>query len=183
MSAPPATRSAALCRTPAAPAGASTRGQTAATRDVPGRFARRWLVALAACAGVASASGTLTYCYPATLGSLRGALLVLHEISGDAAVLCSGFYLAVHLRRVWSMKRRRASRWSGFAGAGLWAVAALSGVYGQFVPLAGQSALWHVHVWSSLAAVLAVAAHGAWGLRGAGGRSGFDVSTNRNSRP
>lgn len=178
MSVPRAARSATPCRQPAGSAVAPPRAAGASTG-----LARGALVALAVCAGVATASGTLTYCYPATLGSLRGGLLVLHEISGDAALLFSGLYLAAHLPRVWSMQRRRLSRWSGFAGTGLWAVAALTGVYGQLVPIAGTSAVWHVHVWSSLAAVLAVAGHGAWGLRYAAGRRQPPVSIHDTLHP
>ena len=128
-------------------------------------IARRALIALVATASVAAVSGTLIYCYPSTLGAWRGPIVLIHELSGDAAILCSGIYLLAHLMRVWPLRRLRLSWWSGLAATAVWGVAALSGVYGQLKPLESGTWLWHAHVWTSLFSVVIGCLHGVWGLR------------------
>ena len=134
---------------------------------IPRRLAaaHRALAWLAASVVVATVSGTLVYCYPSTLGALGPWMRLLHELSGDAAIALSGVYLFLHLPCVWGMKRRRVSRWSGFVVLAVWVIAAATGVYGQLRPLSSGSALWLIHLISSVAAVVIAGFHGAWGFR------------------
>jgi hypothetical protein len=136
-----------------------------ASSSRPADLARRYLSLLAVCIGVAVVTGTFLLCYPTTMASLNPALVVLHDVSGDAAVLVSGLYLMVHLPRTWSMKRRAISRWSGFAALAVWIVAAATGVWGQVQDLSAVAALWWAHLISSLATVIIGCFHGVWGYR------------------
>ncbi len=144
--------------------------QAAARRRAPvargGRSAASALLGcLTGCVALAGVTGTLLYCYPLSLGVFRGTTVLIHELTGDGAVLLSACYLVVHLARVWRLKRRRVSRWSAWAALALWVVAAGTGVYGQFAPLPAGSPEWLAHVAGSLAALIVACFHGIWGVR------------------
>lgn len=128
-------------------------------------LARFWLLALIAALAVASVTGVLAFCYPVTLGPLRASVLLAHDVSGDLAVLASLGYLWLHLGRVWGLRRKALSWRTGLIGLGLWAVASLTGIYGQFRPLADSYALWLAHAVASVAFILLACFHGLWGLR------------------
>lgn len=140
---------------------------TGAVFVTPRRLAleHRILAWLAASVVVATLSGTLVYCYPSTLGVVAPGMRLLHELSGDTSIAFSGVYLFLHLPRVWGMKRRRVSRWSGYVVLAVWVIAAATGVYGQLRPLSPGSALWLIHLTTSVAAVVIAGFHGTWGFR------------------
>lgn len=127
--------------------------------------ARRALIAFITAIGVATTTGGLEYCYAGMLGGLLPWVAWLHEISGDAAILCSGVYLLLHLPRVWSMRRRALSWWSGVAALAVWLTISAAGVYWQFATLETGSALWLIHVIGSLGFVILACFHGVWGFR------------------
>lgn len=127
--------------------------------------ARQSLVALAALASVAVVTATGLYSYPETLAPVRGPLVFLHDVSGDAAVIVSALYLYLHLSRTWRMKKQRLSRYSGLLLVGLWAVTAVTGVYGQLFPLAQGTWSWRLHVVTSIAIIVLACFHGAWAYR------------------
>lgn len=128
------------------------------------------LIAFAWAATVCTATGVLTYCYSRSLGSWRPGLLWAHEISGDAAAILLVWYLTRHLRKTWALRTKRpASWWTGVVGAGGWAAAAATGVWGQFVALEPYGLAWWIHAIGSLIAVVVVCIHAAWGYRARAG--------------
>jgi hypothetical protein len=138
----------------------------AAARAQSTDLARRLLIALGILGFVVTTSGTLLFAYPSSIvGALRTATVWSHEITGDLTLGVLVWYLVVHLGRVWRMKRRQLSKWTGYASAGLWALAGGTGLYGQFVALTAGEAPWLVHLASSVALIVVVCFHGAWGLR------------------
>lgn len=117
-------------------------------------------------AAVCSTSAVLIYCYESSLAASRPALVAIHEYSGDAAAALLAVYLVQHLRRTWSLRQSRpVSWWTGLAGAVSWALAAASGVWGQFYPLPRYEALWWIHAAASFAAVVIASGHAAYGFR------------------
>lgn len=127
--------------------------------------ARQLLVVLAVLASIAAVSATGLYSYPETLAAIRTPMVLLHDVSGDLAVIISGLYLSQHLARTWRMKRQLLSRWSGIVVVALWAVAAATGVYGQLAPLEQGTWPWQLHFVTSLATIVLVCFHGAWAFR------------------
>lgn len=126
--------------------------------------ARPWLIAIAIVGCIATISGTLIYTYPETLGALIGPMRLSHEVSGDLSLILGVGYLNAHLRRVWRMKRRTASRWSGYVSIGAWIAAGATGVWGQISEMVAGSAAWWVHVVASIALIVVASFHGAWGF-------------------
>lgn len=128
-------------------------------------WTRRTLIALAVLVVIAAMSATLTYSYPQTLGVLHAPMLLIHDLSGDAAVLASGLYLWLHLSRTWRMKKLTSSRYSGLFGVFLWFLAAVTGVYGQVAPFERGDPLYTLHIITSLGSVVLACGHGAWAFR------------------
>jgi hypothetical protein len=137
----------------------------AAARAQSADLARKLLITLAVLGSVASITGTLIYCYPNTLGALQSWMVLFHDVSGDLSVPFGIAYLWVHLSRVWKMKRRKASRWSGYASIAFWTIAAATGVWGQIEVMKTGTPLANVHLVASIALVVVACFHGAWGLR------------------
>lgn len=127
--------------------------------------ARQSLVALSVLASVAAVTATGLYSYPETLGPVRRPLVLLHDVSGDAAIVVSALYLYLHLSRTWRMKKQRLSRYSGLVLVGLWSVTALTGIYGQLFPLEQGTWPWRLHAVTSVAIVVLACFHGAWAYR------------------
>lgn len=125
--------------------------------------ASRALAWFAGAVALVTATGLLSFCYPATLAAVRPGLMWVHEYAGDAAIVLSGVYLAWHLPRVWSLRRRAISWWTGIATAACWLASAATGVVGQFTPLG--AALWILHAVASAAFVVLACVHGVWGFR------------------
>lgn len=144
---------------------ASAEFDRAAARAQATDLARKLLVSLAVLGSVATITGTIIFCYPTTLGPLQPWMVLFHDVSGDLTIPFGIAYVWVHLKRVWRMKRRTASRWSGYFTIGFWLIAAATGVYGQIEPMLSGSALSRVHLVSSIALIVIVCFHGAWGLR------------------
>lgn len=127
--------------------------------------ARQSLIALAVLAGIATVTATGLYSYPATLASVRGPLVLVHDVSGDAAIVMSGLYLYLHLSRTWRMKKQRLSRYSGIVLVAIWCVTALTGVYGQLFVLEQGTLAWQLHAVTSVAIIVLACFHGAWAYR------------------
>lgn len=137
----------------------------ARTRELQDRTARRILVALAVLVLTAATTATGLYSYPETLAMIRGPMIVIHDVCGDVALVLTGVYLNIHLRRTWRMKKLKLSRWSGIVVVGIWTVAGVTGVYGHFFPLEHGSWWWRLHFWPALATIVIVSFHGAWAYR------------------
>lgn len=135
---------------------------TASLRD---KRARQSLIALAVFASIAAITATGTYSYPETLAAVRGPLILLHDVSGDAAIVMSGLYLYLHLSRTWRMKRQRLSRYSGLVLVAIWSVTAVTGLYGQLFVLESGSLPWRLHAVTSIAIIVLACFHGAWAFR------------------
>jgi hypothetical protein len=114
---------------------------------------------------VATVTGTLTYAYPETLAAGRPALLLMHDVSGDLAVIASLVYLWLHLKRTWPIKKLALSRYSGMLTVAAWTAVAGTGIYGQLAPLAPETTAYDVHTWTSVAVIALACFHGANGLR------------------
>ncbi len=99
-------------------------------------------------------------------------MALIHELSGDAAILLTALYLWNHLSRTWRMKKATISRWTGLCVVGLASLCALTGVYGQVTELERGSALWFLHFVSSVAIILGACFHGLWAYRPRGNPSG-----------
>lgn len=127
--------------------------------------ARQSLIALAVLASIAAVTATGTYSYPETLAPIRGLLVLLHDVSGDAAIVVSGVYLYLHLTRTWRMKRQRLSRYSGLVLVGIWSITALTGLYGQLFVLEQGTLAWQLHAVTSVAIIVLACFHGAWAFR------------------
>ena len=127
--------------------------------------ARIWLVLLIASGSVAITTATFTYAYPETLAAVRAPLLLLHDLSGDAALLALLIYLVVHLRRVWKIKKQLDSRWTGYFAVALWLLAGGTGVYGQLFPLEPGTDAYRLHLLSAIARIGASGIHGGIGYR------------------
>lgn len=127
--------------------------------------ARARLVAFAVFGGLATVTGVGIFCYPSTLGGARRVLVFLHDLSGDLGIVIGLAYLAAHLRRVFPMKRRAMSRWTGYFSVAAFLIAAVTGVYGEVAGMPSGSPLSRAHLFSSLALVGLACFHGAWGLR------------------
>ncbi|MEQ9502642.1 MAG: hypothetical protein RIT81_37570 [Deltaproteobacteria bacterium] len=127
--------------------------------------ARRPLIFLAALATIATTTGTFIYCYPDTMKVVFDGMIVVHDISGDLAIVVGGWYLWLHLKRTWRMWRRVLQRWSGYITVLVWLVAAGTGVYGQFVPMPSGSTISTIHVISAIALVALGCFHSGYGLR------------------
>lgn len=126
----------------------------------------RWLIYFGYMAGICSSSGALIYCYESSLASVRRSLVLLHELSGDAAMVLLGVYLAAHLRRTWTLRGSRPlSWWTGIAGAAAWVVSGGIGVYGQFSALPRYEGLWWLHSAGGLLAIMVAGFHAAYGFR------------------
>jgi len=118
----------------------------------------------AVAAGLSVCAGTVLICYGRTIGAYREPVEWLHEYSGDLAGAFLLWYLWLHVRRTWPMRRARpVSWWTGITGLTGWAVALVTGVYGQFLPLEGI--WWWTHAAASLVSVVAVLFHSALGYR------------------
>lgn len=127
--------------------------------------ARIYLIALSVLVSIAACSATLLYSYPETFGALTGPMIVVHDLSGDLAIVVSGLYLMNHLARTWRIKRQKLSRTSGLVVVGLWAVASVTGIYGQLLSLDEGTWPWRLHFVSALATIVLVCFHGAWAFR------------------
>lgn len=127
--------------------------------------ARKWLVLLIASSSVAITTATFTYAYPETLAPIRGPLLLLHDLSGDAALIALFVYLVVHLRRVWRIKRQRDSRWTGYLAVALWLLAGGTGLYGQIFVLESGTLAYRLHLITAIALIGASGIHGGLGYR------------------
>lgn len=126
--------------------------------------ARAPLLAVTVLAGVAVTTAVGLFSYPSTLGAVRGALVVLHDLSGDLLLIAGVLYLSAHLRRTWRMKRRPVSKWSGYAAVLAWITSGATGIYGQLAPMPSGSSQSVVHGIASLALVVIACFHGAWGF-------------------
>lgn len=144
---------------------ASAEVDRATAREQASELARKLLVTLAVLGSIATITGTIIFCYPNTLGLLQPWMVILHDVSGDLSIPFGIAYLWVHLKRVWRMKRRTASRWSGYFSVGFWSIAAATGIYGQFAVMESGSTTSTIHLVASIALVVIVCFHGAWGLR------------------
>ncbi len=141
----------------------ASRPVTASTQ--PADPARRPLYVVAVMAFIATVTGTFIYAYPNTLQSVRSAMIVVHDLSGDLLVVAGVWYLWIHLARTWRMKKRHLSRWSGYVAVLLWIVAAATGVFGQLVAMPSGSTPSTLHAISGIALLVLGCFHGAYGLR------------------
>ncbi len=137
--------------------------QTSAREEVDP--ARRPLILLAALALIATTTGTFIYCYPDTMKVVFDGMVVVHDLSGDLALVVGGWYLWIHLKRTWRMWRRVLQRWSGYVAVLVWIVAAATGIYGQLVPMPSGSTMSTIHIVSAVALVASGCFHAAYGLR------------------
>jgi hypothetical protein len=132
--------------------------------------ARPRLIALAWLGSFSTITGVGLYSYPSTLGVIRRGLIIAHDVIGDLLVAVAIAYFIVHLARTWRMKKRVVSRWTGYVAITAFAIAAVTGIYGQVADMPSGSAASWVHAISSLALVVLACFHGAWGLRPASAR-------------
>jgi formate-dependent nitrite reductase membrane component NrfD len=137
---------------------------TTAAKRIDARHAAL-LIALTVCIVTAATTATGLYSYPETLAELETSFIVIHDISGDLAILITGVYLIGHLSRTWRMKKMKFNRYSGLFILAVWGVAAATGVWGQFVPLVDHTPVWWIHFVTSMASVIVACAHGAWAFR------------------
>lgn len=136
---------------------------TGAGQDVRVLTSLRWFAYAAA---VCTSSGTLLYCYGATLGSTRQAMVVIHEVSGDGTAVLLGVYLWKHVQRIWRLRKTRPlSWWTGMLGLATWTCATITGIYGQWSPIDAYAAIWWLHAIGSFAAVAITCFHAAYGYR------------------
>jgi len=135
----------------------------------------RSLQAFAWTAAVCATSGTLLYCYPEALRRVQGPMIIIHDVTGDLAAVLLGVYLVFHLGYAWWMRRMYPiSWWSGIAGLAAWIATIITGIYGQFAPLAQGSIFWWIHGIGSLLAVVIVCGHAAYGYRLRGRLAGVE---------
>ena len=136
-----------------------------ASREQLERTARIFLLALITFVIIAASSAMMTYSYPSTIAPIMGPMILVHDISGDLALLVTGLYLINHLQKTWKMKKATVSRYTGLFVVGIWCVGGGLGVYGQFVTLEQGSLAWGAHFWTCLASIIIVCFHGAWAYR------------------
>lgn len=127
--------------------------------------ARRPLIIAAIAASIAVTTGTFIFCYPNTLEAIRRGMIIVHDISGDITIVAAVWYLSIHLKRTWRMWRYVLSRWTGYVALTVWAVVAVTGVYGQIFDMPTESVMSWIHIASSAIAVVIVCFHGGYGLR------------------
>ena len=127
--------------------------------------ARRPLIGLSTFAFIAVVTGTFIYAYPTTLESLQRIMVIIHDVSGDLTLVFGAWYLSVHLKRVWRMRRLLLQRWSGLFAVAVWCLAGGTGIYGQIWPMPSDSPVGLTHMISSIVAVVLGCFHGGYGLR------------------
>ena len=136
------------------------------THTLPLAGVGRCLIWFAYTAALSAGSGALLYCYWSQLGAARAVMAVVHEFSGDVAVLLLVVYSWGHLRRTWILRRKRAlSWWVGVGAATAWVLAAVTGVFGQLWTLRDSPVLWWLHAVGSFAALVIVCFHAVHGFR------------------
>lgn len=123
------------------------------------------MIAQSVCAVVATMTGTLAYTYPETLRAIRAPLIFIHDLSGDLLILAVLAYLWLHLHRTWKLRRLALSWWTGLASVLVFALVALTGIYGQLAPMPSGSLPSTAHLLGGLAVVALACFHGAHGLR------------------
>ncbi|MCP4500581.1 MAG: hypothetical protein GY822_11530 [Deltaproteobacteria bacterium] len=133
--------------------------------DDRGKEASVLLIALSVLVLTAASAAMCVYSYPETLAEYQPTLMWIHDVTGDLSFLLTGIYLYAHLSRVWRMKKLGVSRYSGILLVGIWGVACVSGVAGQFLVLRNIPWLWNVHFSTSLVSIIVVCFHGAWAYR------------------
>ncbi len=137
----------------------------ALAREDREKRARQYLWVLCGLVFIAACTATGTYAYPTTLAAIQREMVIVHDASGDIAIVVSLLYLINHLARTWRMKKAKVSRYTGIAVVVLWCVTALTGLYGHFWDLTDGSVLWLLHFVTSVAIIIGVCFHGLWAYR------------------
>ncbi len=132
-------------------------------KDARMLWSLKWFTGLVC---VCTSAGVLLYCYDHTLASIHRELVWLHVYTGDVAILAFIIYLVKHIGRVWGFRQSRAlSWWSGLLGGVIWTVASITGVWGQFGEFERFTLVWWIHAIASLAVLVALGFHAAYGFR------------------
>ena len=134
-------------------------------RELKDDRAKGLITAMVVLLSVAASTAAALVSYPETLKLILRPMIWLHDASGDLAVLLSGVYLNIHLRRVWRMKKQKTNRYSGLLLVGIWGLCALTGAYGHVFELKDSLILYRIHYITAVATIVVVCFHGAWAYR------------------
>jgi len=127
--------------------------------------ARRPLIALATLASIATVTGTFMYAYPETMAPIRGEMVLVHDVSGDLMIVVTFWYLWVHLKRTFGLKKRAVSTWTGYTVVSVMAILYGTGVWGQIEEMAAGTPLHGTHLATAVIVIMVGCFHGVFGMR------------------